>query len=440
MVSAVTNVSSEEIVGTLGGVGGKLIYPVIQGTIGSQDPSLTMLIMSAISLGLDYVPESSLKAMGDSLGINGLETISDYSFGLIDYNAFKIFCLVWFLIARLSKSNRISYVFGLRFEYFESKIGVFMNWLVIASQNLANIPLSTAAQAAPVTSQQTEVVKYGFSALMCFVLLMIVPIIYLFVRCLFFFLDILLLPVCTFIPFSAIGFEVIKTISVLGLIYTAFANPYLFGVIFGIILLIAIRLFKTAYITIRYFKNIYVKPFFKRFRGYDSDIPLVTPKIPGKVRRYVENADIDIMLPVYILKKVSGMKYVKRHDRWWFISSKDKQYICKPHFWKDTCYCIELKNTADKKMFIKKSLPFFEIFNLKGNEEEISKVFRKVHKKMRFVFSKEYYYRFEEIKELTKFTDYAEYRKQIKNNNKLTREEKRLARLEAKEERRLIRQ
>lgn len=428
-----------EVVSTLGGSFGKAIAPVAQGYLGSIDTPSALLILSAISLVLDFIPESGLTTLGNIIGVDGLEGLSDYSFGILDFNAVKIFCLIWFLVAKLSKSNRVTYTTGLILENYESKIGGIVNGIVCASQFFANIPLGITVQAASTTSQPMDVVKHSFNALICFTLLIGVLVIYLFIRCLFFFINIVLLPICTIVHFSSLGIETIKTLSIIGLIYTAVVHPVIFCIIFALMLIIAIWLFKRAYITIRYFKNIYVKPFFKRFRGYDSEIPLVTPKIPKKVRRYVNESDINIIIPVYILKKVSGQKSMHWHDRWWFVSAKDKQYICKPCFMKNTCYCIDLNNSIDKKMFIKKSLRFFEIFNLKGTEEDIGRVFRKVHKKIHFVFSKEYYYRFSEIKDLTMYTDYTEYKKQIKKNAKLSREEKRIAKLEAKEEKRIAR-
>lgn len=441
LVFASDSFTTPEIVNALGGsFGEKLFVPFVQILPGGIDVSSALLILSIISFGLDFIPESSLSTFGNVIGIEGLGKLSDYSFGLLDFNWFRIICLVWFLIAKLSKSNRVTYTTGLILENYESKIGAFVNALVVASQLLANMQLGTTVQAASATSQPTDMVKYsfnGFNALICFVLLISILVIYLFIRSLFYFINIVLLPVCTLVPFSSLVIEAIKIISIIVLILTSIFHPVIFSVIFALTLIIAIMLFRTAYITIRYFKSIYVKPFFKRFRGYNSGIPLVAPKIPQKVRCYVNESDVNIIIPVYILKKVSGQKSMYWHDRWWFVSTKDKQYICKPSFIKNTCYCVDLNNSVNEKMFIKNSLRFFEVFNLKGTEEDIGRAFRKVNKKIHFVFSKEYYHRFNELKELTMFTDYTEYRKQIKQNIKLTREEKRQAKLEAKEERRI---
>ncbi|MGN0431947.1 MAG: DUF4126 domain-containing protein [Lachnospiraceae bacterium] len=429
-----------ETVSTLGGSFGKVVAPVTQSFLGSIDTPTAMLIFSIISLILDYIPESGLETLESAIGFD----FSNYSFGILEFMPVKIFFLVWFLLDKLSKSNRVTCTTGLILENKSKKIGAVVNTLVAASQAFVNIPLGTTVQAASTTSHLTDVVKHSSNALICFVLLMSVLVIYLFIRCLFLFINIILLPVRISVPYFSLGVEGVIGISIIGLIYIAIFHPVIFCIIFALTLIVAIWLFRKAYITIRYFKNIYVKPFFKRFRGYDSEIPLVVPKIPQKVRRYVNESNIDIIIPVYILKKVSGQKFMHWHDRWWFVSAKDKQYICKPCFIKDSCYCIDLYNSDDKKMFIKKSLRFFEVFNLKGTEEDIGRVFRKVHKKIHFVFSKEYYYRFTEIKELTLYTDYTEYRKQIKQSIKLSRaekrEEKRQAKLEAKEERRMARQ
>lgn len=427
-----------ETVGILGGTFGKMLMPFIQGSVGGMDTPTVMMIFSIISLVLDFMPETTLATLDDAIRVVKL---SDYSFGLLEFNVVRIIFIVWFLADKLSKSNRVTYTTGVILENLETKIRGVVHFLIVVSQFLANMPAGITVQAASATSQTVDVVKYSFNALICFVLLISLLVIYIFIQSLFMFISIILLPVCTTVSFSALGIEAIKTMSVIGMIYTAICHPIRFCIIFGLILVVAIWLFKTAYITIRYFKNIYVKAFFKSFRGYDSEIPLVTPKIPKKVRRYVKESDIDIIIPVYILKKMSNQKSMSWHDRWWFVSTKDKQYICKPCFMKDTCYRIDLNNSIEKKMFIKKSLRFFEIFNLKGNEEDIGRLFRKVHKKIHFVFSKEYYYRYKEIKEITGFIDYSEYKKMIKESSKLSkreeREQKRQERLEAKEEQRI---
>lgn len=441
LVYASNGYNTTEVVTTLGGSFGQVFVPVVSGSLGSIDTSTAMLIMSAISFALDFIPESTLSSIGNIFGIEGLEGLSNYSFGILDYNFFRILFLLWFIVAKLSKSNRITYTTGLILEDFEMKIGAVVNGLVVATQFLANIPVEATVQASSGSTQPSNMVTYGFNALICFVLLISVFIIYLFIRYFFFFIDIVLLPICSVIPFSALGLESLKTLWVVTLTFMAIFQPYLFCIIFILMLIVSVLLFKRAYIEVRYFKNIYVKPFIKKLRGYNSEISLVSSKLPGKVKRYVTDINADIIIPVYLLRKIPDRKYTHKHQRWWFVSAGSMQYLCRPCPMKKTCYRIDLTNSIEKKIFIKKSLQYFEIFNLKGNEENIGQTFRRIHKNIHFVFSKEYYHRFQKIKELTLFTDYTEYKKQRKQNIKLSRkeerEQKRQERLEAKEEQRI---
>lgn len=439
-----SDITSTEAISTLGGEFGALIAPLAESYLAGIDLSSAFLIFSAISLSFDYIPAEAMATVGDAIGVDGLEGLINFSFGILDYNVVRILCLLWFILDKVAKSNRVTYSTGVILEEYEAKIGAVVLFLVTASQYLSNIPLSNTVQAATDSIQPLTVATRGFNALICFMLLMGVMVVYALIRCLFFFIDIIIMPTCTITPFAGLIIEMVKTLSIVGLMCLAVAHPYVFCVIFLITLAIAIKMFRTTYITIRYFKHIYVKPFFRKFRGYDREIPLVAPRAPKKVKQFTAQGATDILLPVYTLKKVSGEKGMRRYDRWWFVSTPERKYLCKPYCFKNTCRCIELKNSEEHKIFIKKSFRFFEIFGLKDNTETIAQPFHPTHKQLYFVFSKEYYHRFETIKELTQFTDYTEYKNQIKEQLKLIQKEnklaKRQARLEAKEERRIARQ
>ena len=154
----------------------------------------------------------------------------------------------------------------------------------------------------------------------------------------------------------------------------------------------------------------------------------------------LQNVPADIVIPVYLINRILGHKYTHRHDCWWYVHTQTAQVLLKPRLFKKGCYCISLTDTSGQKMFIKKSLRFFEVFNLLGTEENIGKPLHKVRKKIHFVFSKEYMHRFEYIKQLTGYVDYTEYRAMIRANMKLSKaeskEQQKLARLEAKEAKR----
>ena len=451
MSSAADAVTATEAVSALGGDFGKVFAPVTQGYLSSIDTPTVLVILCGISLALDYIPESELVSLGEVIDVDGLEGLLDYSFGIIDYNLFRILCLVWFVVTKLLRSNRLTYTTGVILEDVETKIGAVVTFLVVASQFLANIPLQDTAMTglntklcaisqATTISQPMLMIHNGFYVFLCFALLVSVMVVYFLIRYLFYFIDIVLLPVCSAVDFTSTGLEFVKTAGIVGLLYISVRHPYIFCVIFAMILIVAIVLFKKSYTTVRYFKNIYVKPFFKGFLGFDNQFALISSKAPKKVKQFAEEQKAELLIPVYWVKKVPGNEKIRKHDRWWFVATGQKQYICQFGRIKNKCVVIELNNHTDDKMFIKKSLRFFEVFNLDESEENIGKLFHKLNKKFHFVFSKEYYYRFDDIKALTGYMDYTLYRNQIRQGIKLSkreaREQKRLERLEAKSEKR----
>ena len=441
-VFADSDITTTQIINTLGGSGGKLLAPLTlaQGCLSGIDASSTMMILCVASFALDYIPESTLITFGDALEIEGLEALSTYSFGILDFNAFRIFCLVWFIVDKLAKSNGVSQEVAKIFGDFESLLTIIVNVMVIGSQFLANVPLGATAYAASFDLESIKAVTHGFNALICFILLMLVSVIYFFTRYFFYFIDIALLPVCSLVPLSSFGVESIKTVSVSCLFCLVIFNPVVFCAILALILIISIIFFRKAYISIRYFKSIYVKPFFRKIIGYRRNMPLIKSNYPKKIKHYVNESELQIVIPVYLVKKVPGAKATRSHDRWWFVSTKDKQFLCKPCLFRNSSYCIDLHNGTREKMFIKKSFRFFEVFNLHNQEADMGKTFHRIPKNVHFVFSKEYLYRFDQIKEITLFTDYTEYRKEMRQTAKLNHLERRLERKEAAEDRRLARQ
>lgn len=425
-VHADNSYSTEQIMGAFGGNAAVGLITTLQFSVGSMDTSTALFLCSLLSLFFDIIPESTLSAIGTTAGLSWIEEFSNCSFGLLDINFFRVIFAVWFIASKLSKSNRLTHSVAVILEDVENKIALFVNVIVAFSQFTANIPPKTSALAASLPlSQAAKIPNYSFNALTCFLLSVTLLILYVFIRYLFFFIDILMIPFCAQIPFIGMGFETLKTAGSIVLMYMAMCHPYVFFASVMFIWIVAVVLLKKAYITIRYFKNIYVRPFFKRFRGYDAAIPLVSSNVPRKVLKYIDADDTEMIIPVYLTKKLDGFRYTQRHERWWFISSKSKNYLCKPCFMKNTCYCFELYNNMEEQLFIKNSFRFFEVFSLNERDAADFRLFHKNYKAIHFVFSKEYFYRFEKIKELTRYIDYGEYKKQLKQAEKLAKKEKR---------------
>ena len=159
-VFATESFTNAEILTTLGGSGGKMLAPLTaaQGCLSGIDASTTMFLLCATSFALDFIPPSTLETLGNALDIEGLESLSTYSFGIIDFTVFRIFCVVWFIVDKLSKSNGISQEVAKILGDFESLLTVVINVMVIGSQFLGNVQLGSTAYAASLDSGNMEVI------------------------------------------------------------------------------------------------------------------------------------------------------------------------------------------------------------------------------------------------------------------------------------------
>lgn len=405
-----TSVNAIDVDGTgliagYGGTFGSAIVPIVSsGIFDGIDLSWMMVIMCASSLGVTY---------GGNAGIMGLDRLSGLSFGVFENTYVCIFLLVWFglplILKAFSKTNAV----GCSIEAAQKKINGVMMVIIVMSQMASNVASKSSLHAA---EPALRILSTGITAVICLVILLITLIIYFLVRYLFMLVDIIMVPVCTLVPFVSF-FWVGGKLALIGFfILMGVFMPAFFIVISLALVILSALLFRTAYMAVRYFENIYVKALFKKiFGGYDREKPIIAPKLPSKVRDFLQGRTVQMVIPVYVLREFPNLKGMHKWDRFWMIAENGSVYIIKPVFGKNECMQIPLQGTPSQKMFINAFLPYYEIFNIYGSEEAIAKTFKKVPKMFHIVFSKEYFYRYQEIKNITGFADYAEYKEYLKN-------------------------
>ena len=400
-----SDIDGTGIVGTMGGTFGKFIAPILScGLFGGIDTSWMMIIISASSLGATY---------GGNAGIMGLDKLSNFSFGIFENPYVCIFFLIWFgtplILKAFSKTNAI----GCAIEASQKKVNGVMMVIIVISQMISNVYPKSSVHAA---SGIVRFVSSGISALVCLAVLLITLIIYFLVRYLFSLIDIIMVPVCTLVPFVAFLWMIAKLALMGFLILMAVYVPAFYIVFALILVVISALLFRTAYMAVKYFENVYVKALFKKvFGGYDQNKPLIDPKVPSKVREFLNGRNIQMLIPVYVLREYPNVKGMRKWDRFWMIAENGAVYLVKPVFGKKECMQFPLYGTPAQKMFINAFLPYYEIFNIYGSEEAIAKTFKKVPKMFHIVFSKEYFYRYGEIVNLTGFVEYSQYKEYLKN-------------------------
>lgn len=339
------------------------------------------------------------------------QQLQGFSFGLMDIWGFRIFAFVWAALSILPRCSQFTRIGGLMIEDLEKKMGPIAILAVSVSQFITNLDGSAVASAAArngiVSTSFHNIHSYVY-ILLSFVTLILLLVCFLFIRTFLFFLDIIQIPICTFIPFTSAGSELIKIIGVIIMYCFILFAPGLFIFFFGLLLLLSIIFFKKAYISVRYFKEIYVKPFFRKLRGYDKEIALINPKAPKQILQEYQAEDLQLLIPVYSVGKKSFSTFIKRHDKWWLAVTATGWHLYQYRPFRNRMRHIPLVLTFPKQIFIKNSKRFFEFFCPSENAV-FSKSFRKLKKDWHFVFSNEYTYRYEEIAAILKCTDYQLY-------------------------------
>lgn len=234
----------------------------------------------------------------------------------------------------------------------------------------------------------------------------------------------------SFIPGSAFFFETLKSLFAIFLVVVNVICPPLGIALNIIIFIIGCFLFKTCYNATRYFHNVYIRPIFKRIKGFDPHISLVSKKLPKKIRKYNESEQIDckLAIPVYPLRYV-GEERLRKYDRWWMIADDNAVYFMKKRMGKKRVRKLSWKDTYQQPVYIRKGLWYYEVFSFLPDENNLSKKFPK--KEFSFVFSLEYFYRFNDILEITGYQDYSLIVQAQKLTKRQQREEKRMQRKEA---------
>ena len=395
------DIDGATVVAGAGGSFGEALAPVVStGFLNGIDISWVMIIMCASALG-------AASGVGD--GVPVISKLSGFSFGIFENKYVSIALLVWFGVPILLKSFSKTNAIGTSIESAQKKVNGILMVIILLSQLIMTTDPSMKVHAAGAVSRTF---KLGISALACFVILIVAMIIYLLVHYTFSLLDIIMVPVCTVVPFVSFLFVFGKLALIWIFILFAIYIPWFFFIIAGVVVIVSAFLFRTAYMAVRYFENIYVKTIFKRvFGGYDANIPILTEKkVPEKVRAFLAGKNVQMVIPVYVLRTIPNIKGMRKWDRFWMVSEQGATYLVKPVFGKKDLLQVPLYSTPAQKMFINPFLMYYEIFNIYGSEEAIVKTFKKVPKMCHIVFSKQYFHRYQEIGNLTGFVDYRQYK------------------------------
>ncbi len=336
---------------------------------------------------------------------------------------------IFFAASKLMKSNETTQVFGMvTLGELEKYLGlVFI--LVLGILNVTGI--STGVMNAVLSAAGPEVTSAnntaawvtGISIAWSVILSIVSVAVYFIIKTVMSGLDVIQMSL-SFIPGSAFFFETLKSLFAIFLVTVNVICPPL-GIAFNIIVfIIGCILFKTCYNATRYFHGIYFRPLFKRIKGFDPHISLVSKKLPKRIRKYctAESVDMQTAIPVYPLKYI-GEEKMRKFDKWWLVVDKGIPCYYKKRAGKKKVRKLSFMNTYEQPVYIRKGLWYYEIFSFLPGEKNMAKKFPK--KEFSFALSPEYMYRIEDIFKLTGYEDYTLVQAEKKLTKRQEKEEKR---------------
>lgn len=342
-----------------------------------------------------------------------------------------IVILLFFIASKVMKSNEATKVFGLcTLGELEKFLGLaFVLVLgVVNVVGLTDFAVGNAVNAASTTGVAVANTSFFVGLLTGFIsVLMAVGsvIIYIIIKTVMFGLD--ALQSCfSFIPASGLIFEIFKSVLAIVITTVNVFFPQIALVVDAIVLIICIILFNFFYTIEEFVRKIYIKPFIARVKGFNDEIPLVSRKLPKKLRKYVTNngekeLKVAIMAFAFKDKEADSFK-AKFMDKVWLINDGTESYIIGRRYFKYQKYPLSGRSD-DKKYYLKKDFRFIELFSA-PNEEKLNK------RDMRFILSVEYNLRFEEICDIVGLENYHV----VRENGKLTKKQLRLEKREQRKE------
>lgn len=381
------------------------------------------IISAANSMGAAIEPISILfvEAVVSLLGkfFDGKFSSFVESVGVMNNEVVCYIIIVLFVLLKIIRSNNFTKITGLVAEDIENKIGIIVS---AASPFLYYFGMNSSSFAYAAEIQKDGLksgLNSGLSIIVVAVFSIAMVITYYVVRKIVYAAEIVLVPFSA-IPFVSGLIELVKTICVIIMVFLVVNAPVISLLIYGIVFAVCLLLFKKAYVTVRYFKAIYVAPFFRR-----KDKMLIDT---NKTEKYLTEEEIGsekLFFPAFAHNRIN--EKIGKYDKCWLYVKGEGLLVCKPKFWKRELLRYPLCKIAEEEYFLNKNFWYIEIFKL--NKEDVNLIHYnplRLKKSMHFIISREYVGRFNELSQVLQFKNYKEHQQELKRRKKEEKYEQRL--------------
>lgn len=224
------------------------------------------------------------------------------------------------------------------------------------------------------------------------------------------------------IPLSGLVVEIIKTIVVILSIVIGVLAPWIALVVNFIILIVCIFLLRFALTVAEFMRVIYIKPFIKRMSGFSDSYPLVYRKIPKKLKKILQDEKFDykLVIPAYSYKSKETEEFkIKYMNKFWIVSDGVKTIAFTKKKRSSKWNRYELTGVDAKKLYVKEHFRFLEMFTATVTNKD------KFKKDTRFIFTKEYCLRLNDIIDISNAENFNVLSGQLKMTKKEMRKDRR---------------
>lgn len=387
---------------SLGGATTLTINSILVQICGTMNPCYGLGISGVLALLKDHGVWSGVLGRMD-FGLLGTST------------AFRGLVFAWCVITLIPEDACPTWLSTIISGLNDASLGIVISLLNLLP-TVFGLAGGLTVEAASSVASSGNLANSIVTGIMAFLLLICYFTCYFFIRVFFTFLDILAVPVTSFIPLASLGIETMKFFGMSFMIFLAIKFPYVFLLFYIAILVVSILLFRTAYNAVRYFKNIYFMPWGRKFVSSTKQFPPICNEATGlskKMIPYIMGRNLEMLIPVYAVRKLPAFPQVKRFSLWYLMVDRNhRMSICRPS--KNGLDEIIIKGDLNNKIFLNKAIRFIEIFTVPG-EVNIGKKFSHVEKDLDLVMSIDYTPYLNYIMQVGNFTDYPSYAAWLRN-------------------------
>lgn len=325
-----------------------------EGTVGNFGVALQMSGQNLLGMSISPSYVVGLSSLLSILKEHNIwsDTLPNMTFGLFDYTWARFLALIWVLFSVGSS------IIGAKIEEINTKyvgpimlmaleVASVLNVGTGADVNAAVISGGIShAEAAPIMGMLPAggmaVIGGALAAGLEFTKMLIMLAAYLFMRYLAYAVSLFSTLVTGMNSIISGGIKAARGVVLTIIIMLTDKHPGILAFMIIVMLVVSVVVFDWAFRIVRYFKAIYVRPFFRAIFAGNRPVPLIKKGLPERIAASEQFSNTVMVVPAFSLMKAIGSVRVKKWDKWWLVADDSGTWLYKKSLLKKEESKIEL--------------------------------------------------------------------------------------------------